>query len=117
MEKALNLKGAMIKGRSIVIKKSNRNITNKKRKRDNEQEGESLVNDEFQNFHKNKKFKKLKKDDENLEGIKHKVKEEKVLLKNEPILENKNSSYAPPKVKEESKSKMKNLDFKKFLTK
>lgn len=117
MEKALNLKGIMIKGRPIVIKKSNRNITNKKRKRDDEQDEESLVIDECKNIHKNKKFKKFKKDDEYDEEIKPEGKTENVLLKNEVILENKNSSYAPPKEKQESKTKMKNVDFKKFLTK
>ena len=53
MEKTLNLKGMIMKGRAIVIKKSNRNITtNKKRKREDVHE-ENIVEEieEIKNDH------------------------------------------------------------------
>ncbi len=118
MEKALNLKSVMIKGRPIVIKKSNRNITykgiddNKKRQREE-------VNFDEQNMDKKKKEKykkpKINKNSNEIKEVKSELTYKSKLQEN--ILENKNNAYAPVKEKLESKNKMKNDDFRKFLNK
>lgn len=124
MEKALSLKGAMIKGRPVVIKKSNRNITksNSSKKRKREEEGEK--NYEQENIEEkqkdyNKKTKKLTKEIKEFEN-QEKYEEfnyATVSVKREDFIQNRNDSYVPKKENEEKKAKMKNTDFKKFLNK
>lgn len=119
MEKALNLKGVMIKGRPILIKRSNRNITksnpNKKRKR----EDDEILNDQKQNSNKDNKGKKSKKEIKDLEYNENKDEENtnQKNLTNEIQIVNKNSAYISKPDKDQKKQKMKNTDFKKFLTK
>jgi len=120
MEKALRLKGAMIKGRPIVIKKSNRNITktnpDKKRKRENEE-----IFDNNENFQEDKNFINRKKAKTEKYGtVRYEIKEDKNNsnpIKKEALIENKNTAYVPKKENEQQKLKMKNTDFKKFLNK
>lgn len=122
MEKALNLKGAMIKGRPIVIKKSNRNITksnpSKKRKRDQEEQFEvESYEEKQQDYKKTKKQKRERNEPDNQAQKEEEEDNNDIPVKKEVLIQNKNESYVPKKANEEQKAKMKNTDFKKFLNK
>lgn len=126
MEKALNLKGKLIKGRAITIKKSTRNITtNKKRPReadlDIEQET-SIDNFEVKKNNYNKKRDvNIKESQITRNNIRKKeIKNDNMNLSlNEEKIENKNNDFMPHETNgtynKQIKKTMKNDDFRKFL--